>query len=159
MHIPKQPNINTTHEPLQMYTVTRVHHDHVEDHHNDVVLVVEPLRDSVLVLDAQEFCDYLEYEGLWKSTTEESVITNDRPVLQRNEYLANMVEAVINITTTPPAPKQIAVIPSVPLRISVIGKRYSGKNTISKLAANYNMTILRLDELIKDAIRFWVISL
>ncbi|KAI8897549.1 hypothetical protein BC833DRAFT_621127 [Globomyces pollinis-pini] len=101
---------------------------------------------AIKLLDSQEFEDYLNYSGSWYKPNEDGLI-------RKNESLAVAVEDIIKLTTIPDEVYQVTPMPVVPLRIAIIGKRFSGKQTQAKLiAAKYNMTILRLDDLVKDAI-------
>ena len=67
-----------------------------------------------------------------------------------NEIIDNLNE----ITRVPENPYELAVFPSVPICMSVIGKRFSGKMTLAtKLASIFNLAVLSLEDMIKEAIR------
>lgn len=70
------------------------------------------------------------------------------------DALNEIIESLNEITKVPEDPYELAVLPSVPICISIIGKRFSGKRTLAnKLASMYNLAILSLEDMIKEAIR------
>lgn len=74
-------------------------------------------------------------------------------MVKKNDILAQAVEDVIKLTSQPPQAHQTVPLPAVPLRIAIVGKRYSGKKTLANaIAATYNMKVIRLDDLVKEAI-------
>lgn len=99
----------------------------------------------VAVLDTDDFNDYLSFQGPWESGAE--------GLIKNHDNLAHLVETLI-ISTKPAEEKYPSTpIPSVPLRMALIGKRYSGKSSVAKfLAKKYNLAILEVDDLVKDAI-------
>ncbi|KAH6574351.1 hypothetical protein BASA62_002468 [Batrachochytrium salamandrivorans] len=96
------------------------------------------------ILDDAELNDYLDSTGIW-CTPLQIPITN--PLLGR------LLEDIMELTTMPDVLHEIIPIPSAPLRIAILGKPFSGKLTLAKnLAQIYNMTLICMDDLIKEAI-------
>lgn len=101
------------------------------------------LSEAIKVLDQSEFLDYIQMDGSWTM--------GDGP--KQNEYLARVVEQISSIAS--PAQNILIAedIPKSPLKISVIGKKASGKRSVANmLAQKYGMTMIIVEDLIKDAI-------
>jgi hypothetical protein len=65
-----------------------------------------------------------------------------------------MVEDLFKLTLQPVEKYQVAQIPNVPLKLAMIGKKYSGKNSVAKaIASKFNLHIVRMDDLIKEAMQ------
>lgn len=101
------------------------------------------LTEGIKLLDHQEFLEYIECTGFW-------------PVINaplKNDVLVNVIEDISRLTLVTPKNLNIPELPRVSLTICMLGKKFSGKNTITqKLAAQYGLDIIRVDDLIKDAI-------
>jgi len=70
------------------------------------------------------------------------------------DQLNEIIDTLNEITKEPEDPYELAVLPSLPICMSIIGKRFSGKMTIAnKLASMYNLAVLSLEDMIKEAIR------
>ncbi|KAI8928765.1 hypothetical protein BC831DRAFT_447306 [Entophlyctis helioformis] len=106
----------------------------------------QPVEDmsAIKVLDDSEISDYINNTGLWSTTSQEPVV---------NPLLGVIVEDIITLTAPPETTYEVAPLPSAPLRVVIIGKRFAGKSSIAKrIADTYNMSILRIDDLMKEAI-------
>lgn len=107
------------------------------------------LQHSVKVLDTDEFDDYLQYKGNWKSSAD--------GLLKNNVVLAGLVDHLISVTKQPEAKYELTPLSNVPLRIALIGKKFSGKSSIATfIAKKYNMSILRLEDLVRSAVRQFI---
>jgi hypothetical protein len=72
-----------------------------------------------------------------------------------NPILGDIVNNVLDVVFPPQSLNKEVDIPQVPLRICVIGKKFSGRQSVAKnLAATFNLQILTADEIIKEAIRY-----
>lgn len=68
--------------------------------------------------------------------------------------MSGIVNNILEITALPEPPLDIAPLSTVPLRISIIGKPFAGKTALAtKLAANYGLQIINVDDLIQLAIK------
>ncbi|KAK6091403.1 hypothetical protein MT418_8550 [Batrachochytrium dendrobatidis] len=96
------------------------------------------------VLDDAELSDYLNSFGIWQLSAQNPVT---------NFLLGQLVENIMTLSAVPEAVYETVPIPCVPLRVAIIGKPFSGKITLARsLAEMYNMTLLRVDDLMKEAI-------
>ncbi|KAI8909472.1 hypothetical protein DFJ77DRAFT_472693 [Powellomyces hirtus] len=103
---------------------------------------------GIKVLDDKEFEDYLTGKGDWSYSTDLS-----QKVL-RNKALGKMIGTILDMTAPPDPIIETARLPAVPLKLALIGKPFAGKRTVAKrLAAKYHLTVLSVDELIKNTIR------
>jgi adenylate kinase family enzyme len=134
--------LNEVHFPLDQ--------DFIPPSSDEPILEDEPLKYSeeipyeIRVLDTQELQDYISFQGSWACGDS---------ALVKNEGLSNLIEDLFQITLPPIEPYPVTIIPAVPLRIALTGKKYSGKSTLAKvLADKYQMTVLRIDDLVKEAI-------
>ncbi|KAI9311754.1 hypothetical protein BDR26DRAFT_1017305 [Obelidium mucronatum] len=87
--------------------------------------------EGIQLIDEEEFKHYIDGSGLWSTTS--NAIKNG-PL--KNEHLG-----------------QVPKLPTVPLRLILLGKRFAGKKSVAKqLAAYFGLAFLSLDVLTKDAI-------
>ncbi|KAI9143629.1 hypothetical protein BKA69DRAFT_86943 [Paraphysoderma sedebokerense] len=105
--------------------------------------------EGINLLDEQEFFDYIKgtgewvYREQWKGAMPET-----------NAELGRLVSVLIDITAPPEQPIDIPKLPGSPLKMAVIGKRFSGKKSIAKsLSELYGISMLSVDEVVDDAIK------
>ena len=114
------------------------------------IIIQEPgnlieIPSPVRVVDSDEFNDYLHFSGSWES--------NNEGLIKNHDALANIIDQLIISKKRPEEKIPLVPLPSVPIRMALIGKNYAGKKTISKfLAEKYNLSIIDVDELIRDAV-------
>jgi adenylate kinase family enzyme len=111
---------------------------------DEILKYAEEIPYEIRVLDTQELQDYVTFQGAWACADSKLI---------KNDGLSNLIEELFQITLPPIEPYPVTIIPTVPLRIAITGKKYAGKSTLAKvLAEKYQLTILRIDDLVKDAI-------
>lgn len=104
------------------------------------------VQNTTKSLDANELDDYLHYNGDWQTAA--------KGLLKHNAGLAGLVEHLISLTKQPEPSHKLTPMSNTPLRIALIGKKFSGKSSLAAfIAKKYNMTILRLEDLVKDAVK------
>ncbi len=107
------------------------------------IKVTKRISAEIKVLDADEFIDYINYSGSWDS--------GGSGLIKNHDSLANLIDQLIVATTDSNEMFPIVPVPLVPLRLSLIGKQYSGKKSIASfLAQTYNMSIIDIDSLVKE---------
>eukprot|EP00833_Pecoramyces_ruminatium_P017937 jgi/Orpsp1_1/1191969/evm.model.d7180000089725.1 len=126
----------------------------IADKENANLIKVDEANRNVLrgiqILDEKEFKNYLKGQKNWEYS-----FCQTPPDVPKRMYdaLNEIIESLNEITKVPEDPYELAVLPSVPICISIIGKRFSGKRTLAnKLASMYNLAILSLEDMIKEAI-------
>ena len=71
-----------------------------------------------------------------------------------NDLLGNIINSLIEMTSVPEPVQTTTLVPSVPIKLCLLGKPFSGKKTIGKkLADMYGLTLLSVDELVKESIK------
>jgi adenylate kinase family enzyme len=111
----------------------------------EVEKVVSDLPPEIKLLDSEEFHNYLNYGGAWDSQLD--------GVIRNNDNLAAVIEQLVSLTKVEEQGRDRVTLPNCPLRISILGKKFSGKRTVaSGVAKKYGMSVLYMDDLIKDAI-------
>ncbi|ORX47939.1 hypothetical protein BCR36DRAFT_405248 [Piromyces finnis] len=106
---------------------------------------------GIQLLDEKEFKNYLKGQKEWEYT-----FCPNPPDVPKRMYnaLNEIIDNLYEITKIPEDPYELAVFPSVPICMSIIGKRFSGKMTLAKnIASMYSMAVLSLEDMIKDAIK------
>jgi hypothetical protein len=114
---------------------------------------------AVKLLDSSDLDDYLNYESVWKNAliaiNEDQKDSKNKMMTRKNYPLIALVDDLFQLTAPPVVIYKTTIFPSVPIRISIIGKKYSGKILVARtLAAKYDMAILSMDVLIKEAIAY-----
>lgn len=100
--------------------------------------------EAIRLIDHQEFLEYIDCKGHWQMP--------NGPM--KNDVLTNVIEDITQMTHIPLSNDNAPELPSVALTISMLGKKYSGKDLMAqKLASTYSMDIIRIENLIKDAVR------
>lgn len=57
------------------------------------------------------------------------------------------------LTAPPTPPRPLPVLPAVPLKMALIGKRYSGKSTVAaKIAERFGLVVLSVDEIMEEVV-------
>ena len=80
-----------------------------------------------------------------------SLLYSESPV---NVHLGQIIENILRITAPPEAPKESLNLPSLPLKLVILGKRYSGKTCIAQqLSKFYSLNFIPVDEILKNAAR------
>jgi len=70
------------------------------------------------------------------------------------DSLNQIIDNLTEITKASDNLFEMMELPKVPITISIIGKRYSGKMTLANhLGSMYNLVVLSLEDMIKDAVR------
>ncbi|KAI8620173.1 hypothetical protein BC830DRAFT_1100580 [Chytriomyces sp. MP71] len=113
----------------------------------NVVADKEVVRGIELV-DEEEFGHYINGTGLW------SIATDGKGTGRlKNEYLGMMISTIFEIVTPADPVNEQPLMPTVPLRLVMLGKRFAGKKTLARaIASIYNLTVLNVDSLTKEAI-------
>ena len=140
--------INHVEPPLEKNYIPPIPGDVVarDDVKEALVAPSQEIPPSVLLLDTEEFNDYIHFKGAWESTKSDEFIEN-------NVKLGAILEELMNAANQPEKNVAVAPIASTPLRLILLGKKFSGKHTLAGfIAENYSMTIIQIDELIKDSI-------
>jgi hypothetical protein len=107
--------------------------------------VPHELPEAVKLLDHQEFLEYTESVGFWSSPNSP----------YKNDVLVNVIEDISQLSHPSSNNVDMPELPSVALTVCVIGKMFSGKEFVTgKLAAKYGLDIIKVNDLVKDAIRF-----
>ena len=102
--------------------------------------------ETIKLLDETEFADYLGCSGDWQHQTE-----NIAPA--KNEILGDIVSGLLALSTAKPTPKIVKPQLNSPLNVIIIGKPYSGKDTLAtRLAIEHNLKKIRISDLINNAI-------
>ncbi|KXS16769.1 hypothetical protein M427DRAFT_30893 [Gonapodya prolifera JEL478] len=122
---------------------------------NEVVspdLTPSLIPESSQILDDSELNDYLSETGHWPPLAPR---TGSPPqnVVSNNEILGRIVKHIFDIIAEPELEAHEPLIPAAPLKIAVVGKPFSGVDQVAlKLADDYGLKLLMLDEIIKDAV-------
>ncbi|XP_036365683.1 sperm flagellar protein 2-like isoform X1 [Octopus sinensis] len=100
-----------------------------------------------VLLDEEDFKDYKNTEHDW-------LLEPDKPKPRHNPVVGHIVNRLLTLLYPPPPPPEIPVFPEFSIRVCLLGKAYSGKTFCAeKLAEEYNLKILNIDELVKNAIQ------
>ncbi|ORX79042.1 hypothetical protein BCR32DRAFT_294674 [Anaeromyces robustus] len=124
-----------------------------EDENTNLIQVDEANRNvlrGIQILDEKEFKYYLKGQKEWEYS-----FCPDPPDVPKRMYdsLNEIIDNLYEITKVPENPYELAVFPAVPICMSIIGKRFSGKMTLAnKIASIYNLAVLSLEDMIKNAI-------
>ncbi|KAI8843668.1 hypothetical protein BC829DRAFT_400872 [Chytridium lagenaria] len=104
------------------------------------------ISNGVNLLDQQEFQDYLSGSGDWVYMDS---TTSEKPIV--NELLGQIINNILEMTSPPEPTNELPQLPSVPLRICLIGKNFAGKQSAArKLASMYGLSILSIDALVRN---------
>jgi hypothetical protein len=69
--------------------------------------------------------------------------------------LGDIVSAILALSTSKPIPKIAKPLLDSPLNIIIIGKPYSGKDTLAtRLAIDYDLKKIRVSDLIHQAVEY-----
>ncbi|OUM67060.1 hypothetical protein PIROE2DRAFT_58969 [Piromyces sp. E2] len=126
----------------------------IADNENSNLIHVDEANHNVLrgiqILDEKEFKNYLKGQNDW----EYSFCPNPPDVPKRMyDALNEIIDSLNEITRVPENPYELAVLPALPICMSIIGKRFSGKMTLAKkIASIFNLAVLSLEDMIKNAI-------
>lgn len=102
---------------------------------------------GITEMDEAEFQDYLAGSGSWPYISPEEL----SPV--KNEHLGMIVDGLLKLSATPERRPYVSQLAPHPLKVIMIGKRFSGKHTIAnKLAQLCGVSVLTLQDIIKQAI-------
>ncbi|KAI8829998.1 hypothetical protein BJ741DRAFT_367645 [Chytriomyces cf. hyalinus JEL632] len=108
----------------------------------------EEVAEGIKLLDEEEFNHYINGSGLWNISTDGKGTGR-----LKNELLGAIIATIFEIATPSDPKSDQPTLPSVPLRLILLGKRFAGKNTTAKsMASLYNLAVLDVDSLMKAAI-------
>ncbi|KAI9355938.1 hypothetical protein DFJ73DRAFT_824011 [Zopfochytrium polystomum] len=100
--------------------------------------------EAVKLLDEQEFLDYIQGTGSWPVSTD-----SGKPLV--NELLGSVVSNILEIVYPQEAAPEVSQVPSVPLKLCIIGKAFAGKSTLAKaLSSHFGLTVIDPDVLLKE---------
>lgn len=104
---------------------------------------------GIQLLDEQDFNEYLKGTGEWPYPND----STDSPVPKNNELLGLIVNNILEIAHPPEIVYKGPVLPSVPICMSIVGKRFSGKHSLAQnIAKLYKLNIISMDTLIKESV-------
>ncbi|XP_065069955.1 sperm flagellar protein 2-like [Rhopilema esculentum] len=120
----------------------------VDEESNNEVDALE--EEKQLLLDEKDFLEYKNFDGEWIPSIEngEAVPLKDNVIL--GHVLHRMFSIVSPPAPTPPPPQ----FPPCPLKISVIGKFFSGKSTaIQHIVETHRIVSINVDEIVEEALQ------
>ena len=74
--------------------------------------------------------------------------------LTKNEHLSLLVDTLLNLIRSPEQKVRVTKLSSYPLKLVLLGKRFSGKHSLAKKLAEYcSLKIVEVDDVVQAAIK------
>jgi len=106
-------------------------------------------EEKELLLDEEDFTEYREFTGEWELTRGTEVL--EKP--KENVVLGHILHRIFAIVSPPEPPPPPPEFPPCPLKISVVGKFFSGKSSaIEQVVETRRIISINVDILVEDAL-------